>query len=252
MTDQQQTKPTDSIANCSTNTSFIEHDNHHSHIEVPLEASYTSTCSSLSTTFHIAIQAVPQTADAWTQYDYDDIYESVGELNYSIRESTPIGAAAAAAATMSSFEDISVIQDISLMSEYHPSLEEVTNDDSTAASLDTSTSSNHLITHERKFFVFESCLDQLIRRCPTCGKAILNKRKFVVGSCLSVITERCGDHTVKWVSQTSIRGMASGNLLMSASILFSGSTYDKFAHLSELLNLQILSRSEFYRIPCCC
>ena len=49
-------------------------------------------------------------------YGYDDIYESVGELNYSIRESTPIGSAAAA--TMSSFEDISVIQDISLMSEY--------------------------------------------------------------------------------------------------------------------------------------
>ena len=101
MTDQQQTKPTDSIGNCSTNTSFFEHDNHHSHIEVPSKTSYTFICSSLSTTFYIAIQAVLQTADAWKQYGYDDMYESVGELNYCLRESTSIGAAAVAAATMS-------------------------------------------------------------------------------------------------------------------------------------------------------
>ncbi|XP_062507174.1 uncharacterized protein LOC134183605 [Corticium candelabrum] len=103
--DRQRTKPIDSIGNCTntsllviehdhdyhhsalsigncTNTSLLliehDHDYHHSAIDFP-EAVYASTCSSLPTsTVHIAIQAVPQTADAWTQYDYDDIYESVG------------------------------------------------------------------------------------------------------------------------------------------------------------------------------
>ncbi|XP_062500380.1 serine, glycine and glutamine-rich protein-like [Corticium candelabrum] len=46
------------------------------------------------------------TADALTQNDYDDIYESVvGELNYSITESSSIGAGAATA-TMYSFDSV--------------------------------------------------------------------------------------------------------------------------------------------------
>ena len=136
------------------------------------------------------------------------------------------------------------------MSEYHPSLEEeeVTNDESTAASLDTS-SSNHSTTHEKKIFVFESCLDQVIRRCPTCCKAILNTRKFVVGSCLSVITECCAarPHLQMGFTNRYKRHGFWQSSYVSVNIIF-WQFYEKICYLSELLNLQILSRSEFYRI----
>lgn len=225
----------------------------------------------------ISIQTKPPTRDAWTQCDYDDIYQLLGsDPDYARRESTPIAATPQNCTTRkpqssfciedqgshddtdisinlshpsASIEDISSIQNISFLSEYQPTPGTTSDDDQTASSLDTSmNTTSPSVVQEKKFIVFESCLDQLFQRCSVCGKGVLNTRKFVVGSCLSIITECCADHTIKWSSQPNIRGMASGNLLLPASILFSGGSYNKFYHLSELLNLQIISSSEFYRI----
>ena len=46
--------------------------------------------------------------------------------------------------------------------------------------------------------------------------------------------------------------MSAGNLLVSASVLFSGSTMHRFAAMADILNLQSLSESEFYRIQDAC
>ena len=42
--------------------------------------------------------------------------------------------------------------------------------------------------------------------------------------------------------------MAAGNLLLSSSILLSGSTYTKMASLAQLLKLSIFSEKTFYNI----
>ena len=45
-----------------------------------------------------------------------------------------------------------------------------------------------------------------------------------------------------------IKGMAAGNLLLSSSILLSGSTYTKMASLAQILKLSIFSEKTFYNI----
>ena len=42
--------------------------------------------------------------------------------------------------------------------------------------------------------------------------------------------------------------MPAGNLMVSAAILFSGETYSKISHFAEILKLQFLSESAYYRI----
>jgi len=42
-----------------------------------------------------------------------------------------------------------------------------------------------------------------------------------------------------------IEGMAAGNLLLSSSILLSGSTYTKVASLADILKLKFLVREHF-------
>ena len=45
-----------------------------------------------------------------------------------------------------------------------------------------------------------------------------------------------------------IEGMAAGNLLLSSSILFSGSTYTKEASLADILKLKFFGQRAFYTI----
>jgi solute carrier family 8 (sodium/calcium exchanger) len=78
---------------------------------------------------------------------------------------------------------------------------------------------------QRKFLVFESSLDELFRHCPECGKPVI---KPMTGN------------------------ISTGNVLVSASVLFSGSTIHRFATMADILKLQSLSESEFYRIQDAC
>ena len=45
-----------------------------------------------------------------------------------------------------------------------------------------------------------------------------------------------------------VNNMAAGNLVLSAAILFSGTTFNQFSKLSSIANLQIFSHSKFYLI----
>ena len=45
-----------------------------------------------------------------------------------------------------------------------------------------------------------------------------------------------------------LEGMTAGNLLLSSSILLSGSTFTKVASLADILNLKIFSEKTFYNI----
>ena len=55
-------------------------------------------------------------------------------------------------------------------------------------------------------------------------------------------------HSKLWKSQHTIEGMSAGNLLMSSSILLSGSSYTKVAFLVDILKLKFFSEKTFYNI----
>lgn len=219
----------------------------------------------------MAVQTESITRDVAVQYDYDDICQFVEyEHSYAQRESTPkpvtshpenssqlqteIGDHANSSLctndSVSEVSNVSVsLPNMSVMSEYQPHDTDTQPETSVSEiedSLEVPEAPN--MVEERKFIVFESCLDDLLHRCPVCGKLVLKRYKSVVGSNLSIITECSANHKYKWTSQPRIRGMAAGNLLLSASVLYSGSTYRRLSHLAELLNLQIMSTAEFYRI----
>ena len=100
----------------------------------------------------------------------------------------------------------------------------------------------------RNFMVNEDRLDELFNLCCTCGLAIIEKKKIVKGSMLSVEAVCIQGHVNKWDSQPSINGMPIGNLLISAAILFSGNTFTPINHFATCLNLQLVSKSSFYKI----
>ena len=74
---------------------------------------------------------------------------------------------------------------------------------------------------DRKFIVFESQLMALFHRCHSCGLEV--KLKTSIIGTLLVVNGTCPDgHELHWQSQPMVRGMASGNLLLSAAILLCG------------------------------
>ncbi|KAE8578884.1 hypothetical protein XENTR_v10023813 [Xenopus tropicalis] len=109
------------------------------------------------------------------------------------------------------------------------------------------------VVHQRKFIVFESCLDVLLRKLScgfgvNCSAPIVGLEKHVEGSYLSVVG-RCskGHRFHLWDSQPVVGDVALGNLLTSAALLFSGSRFYKVEEMSRLLGLQLISRDVYHK-----
>ena len=102
--------------------------------------------------------------------------------------------------------------------------------------------------NERKFIVFESCLKLLLTICSICGAAICERFEKTSGSMLSVRMTCINSHLTCWSSQPLIKNIASGNLLSSAAILFSGNTFSRIAQFASFLNLKFFSHTTYYNI----
>ena len=57
-----------------------------------------------------------------------------------------------------------------------------------------------------------------------------------------------GMYVLHWQSQPMLRGMAAGNLLLSAAILFCSLTFTSIDNLADVLNLAVFSERYFYRL----
>ena len=99
---------------------------------------------------------------------------------------------------------------------------------------------------EKKILVFNSCLDELLKRCPQCGDVIIQQNRKTVGSMLSIELTCHSGHKQTWESQPVLNEKPLGNLLMAGAIVFTGNSYTSISRLASCLNLQFFSESVFY------
>lgn len=116
------------------------------------------------------------------------------------------------------------------------------------------------ITHEQsyikenKYIVFESAIENLIMRlkcneckCPVDPEDIVKDLSDGTSITYNVYCTS-GHLIIKWNSQPLIGKMPVGNLLVSASTLFSGQTFSHISQFAEFLHLKFISHTTFDKI----
>ena len=101
---------------------------------------------------------------------------------------------------------------------------------------------------ERKVIVCESQLDLLLASCRTCRSAILDTKKTLRGSALSVVSLCAEGHRHTWHSQPKIGATYVSNLLLAAAIVLSGSLFTSISSFASPLHLPFIGKSFFYKI----
>ncbi|KAG0442597.1 hypothetical protein HPB47_015658 [Ixodes persulcatus] len=102
--------------------------------------------------------------------------------------------------------------------------------------------------HERKFIVFESCLDQLLETCRSCAAPNTHIDKTVQGSSLQVSTLCRSGHTATWCSQPIIKRKPVGNILVAAAILFTGCSIKKALRMLTSMGIACFCYKTFFII----
>jgi hypothetical protein len=102
---------------------------------------------------------------------------------------------------------------------------------------------------QTKFLVFEQCLFQLLKQCVSCGQDSCTPYYTLKGS-MAIFRIQCGNsgcrHMRKWYTQPQHNQLPLGNLFMSASILFSGSSPAKVLTFLQHLNVPAVSVSSYF------
>ena len=95
--------------------------------------------------------------------------------------------------------------------------------------------------------VFRSNLLSLFTECRSCHQYCIGEVAQQMGTFISIKQEchHCG-HKWKWNSQPFIKDVPAGNILLSAAILFSGSTPTKSLHLFKCLEMACIAERTFY------
>ncbi|XP_077560720.1 uncharacterized protein LOC144175517 [Haemaphysalis longicornis] len=104
---------------------------------------------------------------------------------------------------------------------------------------------------ERKFLVFERCLEKLLVHCRACCESCPFCRKCthkftVTGTQLEVVSLCSVAHSTTWESQPSVGGNPAGNLLLASGIFFAGCLAAPVLRLLASINIQIFTERTFY------
>ncbi|XP_068112055.1 uncharacterized protein [Hyperolius riggenbachi] len=104
----------------------------------------------------------------------------------------------------------------------------------------------------RKFVVFESCLDELLKKVKcqydqSCQKTVTSVNKQLQGSAI-IVRGVCEDgHRFKiFESQPKVKKNYAGNILLAASVICSGSNFSKMAHFCKVFGLLFFSEVTFH------
>lgn len=104
---------------------------------------------------------------------------------------------------------------------------------------------------DEKFVVFESMLDQLFTRvrCDKCFLPVSNVSRSKLGTSIHCKLYCPDKHLIlDWKSQPLIGKLPLYNLLISAAIFFSGSTYETFRKPVSYTGLNFVNSNTFYNI----
>lgn len=103
---------------------------------------------------------------------------------------------------------------------------------------------------DKSFIVYGSALQNLfgVISCNTCGLKAIPSDTFVKGTLLGVNFVCEGGHNFLWKSQPESKNIPIGNIIMCASILFSGGSYTNINTISSYMNLQFIGRATYHRI----
>ena len=100
----------------------------------------------------------------------------------------------------------------------------------------------------RKYLVFEDALLSLFRQCRNCQSNKTKLTKVIKGTFLE-IKQMCNlcQHVFQWSSQPYIASIPAGNLLLSASILFSGAIPSQALRILNFLGCVSITQRTFFR-----
>ncbi|KAM4617354.1 uncharacterized protein O3C94_021392 [Discoglossus pictus] len=107
------------------------------------------------------------------------------------------------------------------------------------------------VVKERKFVVFESCLDELLSKLTCsyndeCHASIIKRDKKVNGTLLTVYGTCHNGHTMKlWQSQPTVRQVPVGDVLSSAALLFSGCNFIDVKQMFNFLGVPFISENTY-------
>jgi hypothetical protein len=108
------------------------------------------------------------------------------------------------------------------------------------------------VVSEKKYIVFHNKLLELFECCPICAGPshgeVVNRVNSGYGTMVK-IEQTCDNctYTRTWDSQPSTGQMPLGNLILSATVLFSGCQISQILRLFSILNIKCFSRSTFQR-----
>ena len=101
---------------------------------------------------------------------------------------------------------------------------------------------------DSNFIINWSCLFSLFKFCSVCYQSVKVKVATTKGTLLIVNLICVNNHSSQWLSQPRFRRQGSENLLLSASVLFSGNTYQRIKEMMDIAKISFLSQDTFYRI----
>ncbi|XP_075688033.1 uncharacterized protein LOC142656917 [Rhinoderma darwinii] len=107
------------------------------------------------------------------------------------------------------------------------------------------------LVNERKFLVFESCLDELLQhlKCSYgdgCKASVSGIEKHVTGTMLTVVGYCSGGHICcLWQSQPVKGRTGIGDLICSSAVLFSGGNFQKVHEMFTFMGLPFVSPSRY-------
>ena len=111
-----------------------------------------------------------------------------------------------------------------------------------------------------KYIVFGGCLRLLLALCAVCGDNACDVTVRKKLGTAALFVSRCRDchRTREWTSQPQTNRLSLGNLMLSASIFFSGASPKKSVNLLKFMGVMVFSmRSYFiyqrsYLVPAVC
>ena len=101
---------------------------------------------------------------------------------------------------------------------------------------------------EPKFIVFWSCLVTLFTFCRKCLQSCVVDKVTFKGTLLSIKTTCVNNHEIIWKSQPMLGKAGTGNILLSAAILYSGNTYARISEMFKMINIVHFSSSRFFQV----